>query len=80
MDGAIVARVDLKADRQAGTLKVQSAHAEPGAPPATAERLADGLRLMARWLELERVEMAGGGDLAGALGVALVSTNLSPGR
>jgi len=67
MDGAIVARVDLKADRQAGKLKVQSAHAEPGAPAATAERLGEELRLMARWLDLERVEVAGAGDLATAL-------------
>ena len=32
----LVARVDLKADRQAGVLRVQAAHAEPGAPPETA--------------------------------------------
>ena len=34
----LVARVDLKADRQAGVLRVQAAHAEEGAPPETAER------------------------------------------
>jgi hypothetical protein len=60
----IAARVDLKADRQARVLRVQSAHAEPGAPPETAERLMDELLLMARWLGLERVEVSGRGDLA----------------
>jgi uncharacterized protein YcaQ len=43
LDEAIVARVDLKADRQAGVLRVQSAWAEPGAPGETAERLAGEL-------------------------------------
>ena len=34
----LVARVDLKADRQAGVLRVQAAHAEPGAPPRDGAR------------------------------------------
>ena len=67
MDGQIVARVDLKADRQAGTLLVQSAQAEPGAPPDTAERLRAELNLMAHWLGLDSVTIAGKGDLAHAL-------------
>lgn len=54
MDEAIVARVDLKSDRQAGRLLVQSVHFEPGAPPETHERLAGELDLMARWLGLTR--------------------------
>ena len=60
----IAARVDLKADRQAGVLRVQAAHGEPEAPAGTAERLAEELRLMARWLELEQVAVANRGDLA----------------
>ena len=63
----IAARVDLKADRQARTLRVQSAHAEPGGPAETAKRLMAELRLMAEWLELDRVEIAASGDLARAL-------------
>ncbi|MGQ0590759.1 MAG: winged helix-turn-helix domain-containing protein [Sphingosinicella sp.] len=53
MDEALVARVDLKADRQAGRLLVQNIHLEPGAPPDTYERLAVELAAMAGWLGLE---------------------------
>jgi uncharacterized protein YcaQ len=61
----LVARVDLKADRQAGVLRVQSAHAEPGADhPAVAAALAEELRLMADWLELDRVDVVARGDLS----------------
>jgi uncharacterized protein YcaQ len=61
----LVARVDLKADRQAGTLRVQAAHAEDGADrTVVAEALADELQLMAAWLELDDVEVVGAGDLA----------------
>ena len=66
-DEAITARVDLKADRQAGVLRVQAAWREPDATAATPERLAAELRRMAGWLGLEGVEIAGKGDLAGAL-------------
>ncbi|QYF85809.1 winged helix-turn-helix domain-containing protein [Brevundimonas sp. PAMC22021] len=55
MDGAIVARVDLKADRQAGLLRVLSVHLEPGAPAETVERLWGELRRMAGWLGLQDV-------------------------
>ncbi len=67
----IVARVDLKADRAAGVLRVQAAHAEPAAPPETAEALAAELGLMAGWLGLAGVEVAGRGGLAPALAAAL---------
>lgn len=66
-DEAITARVDLKADRQAGVLRVQAAWREPDATAETAERLAGELRTMAGWLGLESVEIAGKGDLAEAL-------------
>jgi uncharacterized protein YcaQ len=52
LDGALVARVDLKADRKNGALIVQRLSTEPNAPAHTMERLMDELRLMALWLGL----------------------------
>jgi hypothetical protein len=63
----LAARVDLKAERKQGVLKVPSAFAEPGAPADTAHALAAELRRMAGWLGLERIEVARSGDLAPAL-------------
>jgi uncharacterized protein YcaQ len=61
----LVARVDLKADRQAGVLRVQSAHGEEGVDrPLVTSALAEELRLMADWLELDDVAVAERGDLA----------------
>lgn len=53
MDGRLVARVDLKSDRQQRRLLVRSAHLEPDAPAETEERLTVELRLMADWLGLD---------------------------
>jgi uncharacterized protein YcaQ len=65
---AITARVDLKADRQAGVLRVQAAHLEPGgAAGDVAPALAAELRLMASWLGLGDVAVAPRGDLAKGL-------------
>ncbi|MGE3073653.1 MAG: winged helix-turn-helix domain-containing protein [Dehalococcoidia bacterium] len=64
-EGLLVARVDLKANRQANSLQVQAAHLERGAPAAkTASALAKELKQVARWLGLERVEVADRGILA----------------
>ena len=70
LDEQIAARVDLKADRQAGVLRVQSAHHQPQsglAPAYVADRLRGELAQMAGWLGLERVEVMPRGDLADAV-------------
>jgi hypothetical protein len=68
----LVGRVDLKADRQAGELRVQSAWAEPGVEHGeVAAELAAELAELAGWLELGGVRVAGPGDLAPALAAAL---------
>jgi len=66
----IAARVDLKADRQRGMLRVQAAHSESGAPPETAPELWQALNDMAGWLALEKVEISRAGDFAPALAAA----------
>ena len=55
LDGALVARVYLKADRKAGALVVLATHVEPGAPADAGERLEGELRLMASWLGMSDV-------------------------
>ena len=75
VDEAIVGRIDLKSDRRAGVLRVQSAWREPSAPPAVEERLVPVLREIAEWQGLADVVVADRGDLArdlaGALGTAV---------
>ena len=64
----LVGRVDLKADRAAGALRVQSAWIEPGEDPGeVAPALRDELRLMVGWLGLDDMEVTGAGDLGPTL-------------
>ena len=64
----LVARVDLKSDRRRGALLVQGAFSEDGVDLAhVAAELAAELRLVATWLDLERVAVAPNGDLSRAL-------------
>jgi uncharacterized protein YcaQ len=70
----LVARVDLKSDRKAGTLRVLGAFAEPDTEAgAVAAALAGELRAMSAWLELGEVSVSQKGDLAGPLGRVLAA-------
>lgn len=69
INGDIVGRVDLKADRATKTLRVNGAFAEPalsrGDPrTATARHLAGELVEMAQWLDLDSVVVERNGNMA----------------
>ena len=71
---SLVARVDLKSDRQAGVLRVQGAFAEPGVDVLyVATELAAELATTAKWLELDGVVVGERGDLAAPLSHAVTS-------
>lgn len=66
-----VARVDLKADRAGGVLRVNAAWMEPGHDSFdVATELTSELKLMAEWLGLQGLEIVQRGDLAPALASA----------
>ena len=67
----IVGRVDLKADRKGGVLRVLGSYAEPGAPEDTAPELAAELADLAGWLGLDDIAVEPRGDLAEALTLAV---------
>jgi uncharacterized protein YcaQ len=64
----LVARCDLKADRDRKVLMVRSAFLEPGQDARRVLRgLAGELRHLQSWLEMDRIEVAERGDLAARL-------------
>jgi uncharacterized protein YcaQ len=67
LNEALVARIDAKADRPAGVLRVHAAFAEENAPFDTAAQLAEELKLLQQWLGLERIEITPAGDLGPVL-------------
>jgi hypothetical protein len=68
MGDELVARFDIKSDRQAGLLRVAGAYVEPGAPPAAvADAAASELLTLSHWLGLNGVTVARRGTLADAL-------------
>ncbi|MGB0962671.1 MAG: winged helix-turn-helix domain-containing protein, partial [Mycobacterium sp.] len=68
LDGDLVGRVDLKADRAADTLQVVGAFAEQGQSPSrVATAMAVELEAMASWLGLGGVAVGERGDLVEAL-------------
>ncbi|MFE6256162.1 winged helix-turn-helix domain-containing protein [Agromyces sp. NPDC057865] len=73
IDDDVVGRVDLKSDRKAKVLRVQSAWIEHGAPDETAARLLPVLWQAAAWQGLDEVHVVGRGDLAPALRAELAA-------
>lgn len=76
VDDRVIGRIDLKSDRQAGVLRVQSAWVEPGASASElAARVAPVLRRASAWQGLGEVQVAEPlwGDAAAAVRAALTS-------
>lgn len=68
LDDQLVARVDLKADRRSGVLRVRASHLEPNArSERVGPQLAATLEEMSEWLGLDGVTVESKGDLASAL-------------
>ena len=65
MDGDLVARVDLKTDRQESTLRVKGAFSEPGTDrDAIAAELTPEIERIAGWLDMSDVSVEPNGDLS----------------
>jgi uncharacterized protein len=72
LDDRLVARVDLKADRRAGALRVRGAWAEDGVDEVrVARELTEELRQLAVWLGTPDIVVETNGDLAAPLGRAM---------
>jgi uncharacterized protein YcaQ len=71
IDDRIVARIDLKNDRQNGVLRVQSAWNEAGLASGSEERIVELLRRAANWQGLGEIVVVDRGDLARPLAAEL---------
>jgi len=72
IDEQLAGRIDLKSDRQAGVVRVQSAWVEPGVEAGPfAERVVPLLRRAAAWQGLGEVAVADRGTASGAVRAAL---------
>ena len=67
VDDQIVGRIDLKSDRQARVLRVQSAWREPRAPVGVEQRIVPLLEAARSWQGLDSVAFTGRGNLSSAL-------------
>ncbi len=76
VNDALVARFDLKADRSAGTLRVNGSYLEKGVvPESILDAAAAELRALSHWLGLEGVSVAARGNLARGLRKAMAAGN-----
>jgi uncharacterized protein YcaQ len=72
LDGELVGRVDLKADRKAGRLLVRSAFIEDGRDPTkVAAALAGELHTFAEWIGMDDVVVSQRGNLAARLSASM---------
>lgn len=72
VDGHIVARLDVKTDREHAILRIKASHAEADHNDlATAGRVADAIRDLARLVEVDSIDLADNGDMAPLLRRAL---------
>jgi uncharacterized protein YcaQ len=68
VDGHLVARLDVKTDRERGALRIKAAHAEPDRNDLpTAARVADAIADLARLVEVDSIDVARKGDMAALL-------------
>ena len=74
VDDQIVGRIDLKSDRQARVLRVQSAWREPYAPVGVEERIVPLLEKARVWQALDSVAFTGRGNLSADLSAAWQSS------
>lgn len=72
VDGHLVARLDVKTDRQAGVLRIKAAHVEPGHDAGeVAERVAPSIRDLAQLVGVDGIDVERKGDLATSLSKTL---------